>query len=628
MTAIRIDTFGGKIPRVSDRLLPPSNSTIANNCKLFSGELRGWKYPLSVAALTDASPITKTYRIPGSPDHWMHLYTDNIHVLKAPLTNDAYDRVYWSSGTDDIPRYNTSTRIIAGNTGVNAPYRLGMPTPTVTPAVAATGGTAIDVKRFYTFTYVNDFGEEGPPVDPFTDTGPSDATWTVSGLGSNFPTDVPNASERALSAGGSFKRLYRTITGTSGQTTFFFVADIPINTATYVDTITEETVAFNSLLQATGWDEPPAALEGIVAHPNGFLVGFSGNDLYFSEPYRPHAWPTKYIVSTDYPIMGLGVYGNIIGVLTQSAPYSCAGTSPASMSLIKSNTIEPCLSKKGVVTLPNGVYYPSNNGLAFLSGGGASVITQSMLTKDEWQNEYSPETLVATRYGTRYLAYKNTTEGFIFDPSEPRIAIVDLSRSDTVEDIFTDHYDGQVYFLSNNTVYEWDPSAELPPIAYEWQSKVYEFTKPVNLGAAIVKFNNTSFSIDATYIADVEALNADIIASIGVNNSLAAFNTMDFNGTRPFTSYKTTMDGLGLLQDGSVNGSDIVDIAALSIHTPSTAVSVYADGALIYSNNVLKDTMFRLPAGFKAHTYQFKISANTDVYSIAIAENSKGLKQT
>ena len=39
---------------------------------------------------------------------------------------------------------------------------------------------------------------------------------------------------------------------------------------------------------------PPATLKGFIAMPNGFLIGFDGNNIYMSEAYHFHAWPAEY----------------------------------------------------------------------------------------------------------------------------------------------------------------------------------------------------------------------------------------------------------------------------------------------------------------------------------------------
>ncbi len=85
------------------------------------------------------------------------------------------------------------------------------------------------------------------------------------------------------------------------------------------------------------------------------------------------------------------------------------------------------------------------------------------------------------------------------------------------------------------------------------------------------------------------------------------------------------MTDLGISQNGSFNGSDLVTLADYTVITPHTQVAVIADGTEVWREDVSDATMFRLPAGYKAHTYQIEINANTDVYSIALSQTGKGL---
>lgn len=621
MATLRIEDFGGRVPRRSARLLPPNFAQTATNCKLFSGELRGWNTSTITKDLGTTGTET-AFRIPDTGgDIWFTSAYDNVHIQKGTLVNDAYNRYYWTSGTDAVAQYNTSARIDAAS----ASFILGAPPPSTAPTMVAPsgGGSTLTVTRAFVYTFVSAYGEESAPSPVLTQTGLVDDTWTLASMEVN--ADIPSFANRNFSTGT--KRIYRTITSSSGQTNFFFVKEVSMATTSTDVSDTDEVVAYNSLLESTNWNEPPDDLEGLITHPNGFLVGFVGRDIYFSEPYRPHAWPAVYVLSCDADIMGLGVVGNTIGIATTSNPYGCTGIHPEDMSLTKSTTVEPCLSKKGVVTLPNGVYYPSNNGLAWLNPVGAKVITQPIMTKEEWQNEFSPSTLNACRYGTRYLAFEDTTNGFIFDPEEPRAAIVDIEYATSVDDIYTDVYSGIVQVLSDDKVYEWDPSANTIPIIYTWKSKSFEYTKPLNLGAGMLKFNDSVFTSDATFITALEAINTTIFSGMppGAPLNSRAINGVQKLGDGTAPTYVADLQLYGLHQSGATNNSDLINIAYFSAQSPVAIVAVFADGLEKYRHPVTRDKMFRLPAGYKAHTYEVEIVSNTDVYSIALAETGKEL---
>ena len=46
----------------------------------------------------------------------------------------------------------------------------------------------------------------------------------------------------------------------------------------------------------------------MVVMPGGVIAGFAGRDVYFCEPFKPHAWPVAYSMPVDAEIVTLGVY--------------------------------------------------------------------------------------------------------------------------------------------------------------------------------------------------------------------------------------------------------------------------------------------------------------------------------
>ena len=112
---------------------------------------------------------------------------------------------------------------------------------------------------------------------------------------------------------------------------------------------------------------------------------------------------------------------------------------------------------------------------------------------------------------------------------------------------------------------------------------------------------------------------------------LAPMNSRGLNGVRKLgdgtaPAYVADMLVVNQQQSGVLNGSDMLDILRLSSAVPVSIVAVCADGMEVYRQSVTKDKIFRLPTGFKAHTYCLEIHSNTDVYSIAIAETPKELR--
>ena len=275
MTAIKIQNFGGISPRDSNRLQKPNEAVVAANAKLLSGELRGLResqllYDFSV--LSPPYPIQRAFRLPASvsaplpittASTWLGFYDANVDFVRTPVTGDSFERYYWTGDSYRLsgqPQYNTRARINAAS----GSYLLGLPSPVNAPTVTPASG--IDSTRSYVYTFVTSFGEEGPPSTPTIATGTA-GSWTISGMDSAPPSPY-NGGNSAV----SLLRIYRTVAGLT-TTAYYHVGDVSIGTTTYTDTALDATVALNYTLPSLTWVAPPATLQGLTAHPGGFLVG-------------------------------------------------------------------------------------------------------------------------------------------------------------------------------------------------------------------------------------------------------------------------------------------------------------------------------------------------------------------
>ena len=141
MTAIKVQAFGGMIPASDDRLLPDTSAALAENTWLYAGSLQGM--PTRQVMHTCSSLTRSVFRIPlGTLDraglsnsYWLEFPDYDVSVVRTPLVSDQYARYYWC-GPETSPYYNTRNRITGGNTGINAPFKLGVPAPSAAPGVA------------------------------------------------------------------------------------------------------------------------------------------------------------------------------------------------------------------------------------------------------------------------------------------------------------------------------------------------------------------------------------------------------------------------------------------------------------------------------------------------------------
>ena len=580
MVAWEIKGMGGVIPRQDDRLIGDNMAVEAANCDLTGGQLVGLPQAELQIDLSGQLPVVeRAYRFP--PDDtgatvWLPLPSRYSSVVRSPLANDDTNRVYWTNPGDPVPWFNTRDRIKAGQPA----YNLGIVQPTTAPSITdVTGGdtTVPAIDRAYVYTFTNSFGEETSPSPASAiATGPPDATWTVTG----FPTAAPANPAGVNYAPITKYRIYRTITGQTTGAQFYFVAEaaLPNGNPTYVDTQPDSTAVYNEVLETVGWGNPPSGLDGLVAMPGGFLCGFTGNTVHFTEPNRPHTWPFVYDQSAHYKIVNLAVWQQYLMVLTQGYPSAGSGNMPSNIILVQSQVAEPCIARGSVMVDLSGVYYASQNGLVLFTGYGMQNMTAGVVEKNEWLNYYHAEDLVACRHRAQFMAVNGTDQGFLIDYAEVRLGFEDLTTLKDVVCIWNDEYTGDTLMCADGRIYEWD-CPDTPPQVYRWKSKQWFTPMPLSLGAAQVELDPQIYDTAPTDPIPLDNGDPAMQLPAGIN---AQF--------RYYAGPKLT---------------------------------------LIMTRNLTKQMeIFRLPKGFKAFDHQAEVLSRVPISSIQLASTLTELKVT
>jgi hypothetical protein len=621
---IHLEGFSGLVPKLSDRLLPPNAATIANNTELYSGEVRGIKEPLEVADLTaEVFTVNRAYRlndgsvsIADATGTWVAFDDEDVNFVRGASKNDSFDRYYAAGGTQQ-PVVNTATDWGLGNT----PYDLGVPAPDTAPTVTptATGGL-VEETRAYVYTFVNSWGEESAPSPASTPaTGDIDAQWDITAMQTAYPVA---GNWRGL----QYIRIYRTVTGTN-SVDYRFVAEIAPS-ATYNDNVSVDSVSLNESLPSLGWDTPPSGLQGIVNMANGILVGFVGRDIYFSEPYRPHTFPSEYIVSVESNVVGIGVYQSGAVICTTSNPYVATGSHPASVTLTRLDDVEPCQSFRSIINGLDGVRYVSQNGIILVNQQGATNISKPLITRNEWRTQYLPATVKAAADGSRMLAFNSTSAGWLFQPLEPLGHLVNLSGFADVNAVQTDPFTGEAYIVSRDVVFLWNPTTTVP-LAYTWASKQFELPYPVNFGAYRIQYEDVITGGDYTEGFDYSAYNTSRFSASTVitetpalsTSPLNTLNLVSINGVRtetgvtdspPVVQFKMPLGGSPLVNDPEIIRDRI-------------RISIYADDVLRYQREITSNDVMRLPSGYKADKWRVELTTAQNIYSFKLASTAKEL---
>lgn len=624
---IHLKNFAGLFPKLSDRALSPNAATIANNTQLYSGEVRGLREPFNVADLSAESfTVQRAYRLyDGSVSiadvtgDWIAFDDMDVNFVRGALKNDTFDRYYASGGTQ-IPKVAEAADWVAGT----PIYDLGVPAPTSPPTVAAPASGTTDETRAYVYTNVNIWGEESGPSPASTpDTGDITGTWALTALSTAFPGALTPATLDK-------QRIYRTVTGTN-SVNYRFVAEIAKAVILYNDvgTVTSvDAVSLNESLVSNGWELPPSGLQGLVNMANGIMVGFVGRDLYFSEPYRPHAWPTAYQISVDAEIIGLGVYQSGVVVCTTSNPYVATGVHPSSIALTKLDDVEPCQSFRSIVNGLDGVTYASQNGLVLVNQEGARNITKPLMTRNEWRDNYSPATSRSASDGSRTVTFTSTSEGWLFQPLEQMGHLVDLSGFADVTGVQTDPFTGEAYIIARDVIFQWNPLTTTP-LTYTWKSKVFELPYPVNMGAYRLQYKDVISDIDFDQGFDYTVYNASRFSASTVVTETPALSTSPLNtlnlcpingvrtetgvtGSPPVVQYRMPLGGSPLF-------GDIVSVR------DNVRIRIWGDEVLRYDREITSNDVMRLPSGYKADKWQIEFTTAQNIYSFKIAGTAKEL---
>jgi len=383
-----------------------------------------------------------------------------------------------------------------------------------------------------------------------------------------------------------------------------FVAEIPVATSSYADSLT--TAQLGETLGTVGWLPPPSDLAGLVGLPGGSLVGFSGNTVWFSEPYYPHAWPPGYAITLPVlKIIGLGIVGTSVGVMTDTRPIFIHGGIPGSMYTEQIPLQEPCVAKATIAMDEDGVVYASPNGLVVISPSARGLVTGNLFTADEWR-PLVPQTMKAAILQGRYFG--------VFPNQTPSRALL-LSRTDPPAlshlqlpaiALHTDARNGFLFYVhdTDHKVYQLDAD-DTQPLSYEWKSKRFFGEKAITLSL---------LRLDADYsqVMDMAYYEAQRDAAL-------AWNSAHYSG-----------DLMGAINAQPINGWDINGSILQNLPEAASArtvqVVLYGDDGEVRAN--LQPTSvdpIRIPP-FKSRQLEVSILGNIDVRSLRMATTLEELQ--
>ncbi len=312
-------------------------------------------------------------------------------------------------------------------------------------SVVPPGTPRIIEDRFYIVTYVTAWGEESAP-SPVSQLAELDENDTVTGSPPNPPAGY----------GITRFRYYRSNTGTTSAA-FQFVGEADFSASSLaggaLTTITDTLKAteLGEVCPSLTWLMPPSNLQGLVGMPNGINVGFFGNTVCPCENYVQYAFPVEYQMPTEYPVVGIGVFGQTAVVLTQGQPYYSSGTDAASMSLVKVDSSQACVARRSIASSDGGVMYASPDGICLASSNGVQLVTGKHFTHEDWR-KLNPASIIGAIHEGAYFFLYTPASGvqgcYALHMETGKLTTVDVQGSAFHTDMLTD----RLYVVTGNSI--------------------------------------------------------------------------------------------------------------------------------------------------------------------------------
>lgn len=453
MPSIRHLQFGGLRPAAGRKLLPPPYAEVAHNAELRNGELCPYDEP-RVVTVCDQSHI---YLMPESGE---------IKCADGCIV-PFYDAV--CGGTPAAAIFlpgRAASRCLPD--GSEAPLVPPMPTTapvaTVVDDVQPTDENGPDA-RVYVYTWVNQFGYESPP---------SPASNLVSGSYLNtyqLTLEAPPAEVVCV-------RIYRMVSAQDNNyeqetvaTAFQLVREID-PAGSFFDDVMQVDMEMGELLTIDNC--PPPDMDCVYEIEAGYLVGWSGREVYFSERGEPHNWPDRYRFTLAHDVVGGAVAHNSVYLGTTGTPYRIDVAQPggdsdvAQFNVYRYRQHAPLAAADAITCTDFGAAMSSRGGVWRLGPDRAELTTRGRIDEDVWDEQYAPTLLVW--HNSRLFGHGGPAGGFVlgWHGGENALDIGDLVTIDWNPSRAHAGTDGKLYYLEGGVVYEWDAGDD--PMTYTWKS--------------------------------------------------------------------------------------------------------------------------------------------------------------
>lgn len=619
--------FSGIAPRIAPRLLPATLAQEALDVKLWSGELRPHYADTIIKYIPSNTQSIYRYKWKNKKYNWLG-WAKSVNVVKGPVYNDENNRIYLmvNDGTGFLV---TDSSLLEDRDYINGleskAYTVAIPEPGQSDIWVSGGTGSGDIEsRSYVYCYVRQWS------DGTIDVGKSSGPLKNSSDRSRYTVDVrpgqvvdmsivdPIAHANGIGAGINKIYIYRSEVTSAGQALYSYVDQFDVNTnrvtnnpaavwvsngSYYKYSDSKPNTSLGEACPSIYWDAPVTGLKGLVSLQNGLFAAYKDSTIYVSDWNAPHAWPYEHTVTIDYPIVGLGSFGNTIVVCTEAAPVLITVTDPTKPTTRAIQENCPCVSAGSIVSTRNGVIFASTNGLVLINSASPTFITEKIITQDEWLPLHPESLQAAFLNNTYYGFFTNPTEkaaGFLFDLDSYTYSTVYNSivssgmvyTSQPTKIVYNDVEQSQLYVcypLENKTQYSLNSFGTDSRInkSFRWRSKVNVSPQGLfTLSCAQVNFTKLS-SLKPEPPVWEGRLAGSALGMVYVNK-------------QPVNGWCKT------------NTIELYD---------KTVFNYYVDGKLRFTKNIVDSKPFRLPSGFRGETVEIELKSNSHVHSVILASS-------
>jgi len=323
------------------------------------------------------------------------------------------------------------------------------------------------VETAFVYTYVNRFGEEGPPSNPSrsiyvsTDGG----TVLLSGLAYSNDPDVVAIRIYALINGEYLHIPYsdEVIPETATTTrieNFAVLNDFTRTNATFGGVrffmfdafFSEETPGIQLVSQT--WDQAPEGVKHLADLDNGVLAVADDHNVYLSVPYTWHAFPAVNSYAVEGTIQRIANIGGGFAVMTDRGTEFFFGSQPEAM--FQSTVTFPYSIRdpESLMEFENSAIFICDDGIAAVSAEGGSIITDGWVERENWRRRISLDECKTGMYEGRVLVATRNPEngdpiGYCFNLAIQEVTSFDITEETLKSGFFRDRRNNEISYVTD-----------------------------------------------------------------------------------------------------------------------------------------------------------------------------------